>query len=185
MLLKYEQAQGDVGEDVAHDSEERDMFTRELHELGEFIFEEKYHAIVDFIVDTDGVTICKAAFKELKTNTGFLQSMFTGEKYNLRGRDTHPYYLKSNVKVCLAIIEHDMFNGSIMVVIIINTICLSIDTYRDPEAEKNKVLRILNLIFTGIFTFECYARMTGLGLREYCAVGFNVFDLLTVSMSLI
>jgi len=67
MLLKYEEVQADLQKEAEHDSENRDMFSYELHQLGEFIFpEEEYHELVDFIVDTDGVIIDKGAFKYLK-----------------------------------------------------------------------------------------------------------------------
>lgn len=131
MLLKYETVQEDITKDASHDSEDRDMFSRELHQLGEFIFPEKHHDLVDFIVDTDGVTINKAAFKHLKAKSGFIKSFFEGEKFNLN-RETDPYYKKPQVVACLKIIEHDYFPGTIMIVIILNTICLSLDSYPDP-----------------------------------------------------
>lgn len=100
-------------------------------------------------------------------------------------RKTDPYYKKEHVITCLSIIEHNYFNGSIMIVIILNTIGLALDTYPDPPEEETFVIHILNLIFTGIFTFECYVRMTGLGFKAFCAVGFNIFDFVTVTMSLL
>ena len=72
-----------------------------------------------------------------------------------------------------------------MIVIILNTIGLALDTYPDPPEEETFIIHILNLIFTGIFTFECYVRMTGLGFKAFCAVGFNIFDFVTVTMSLL
>lgn len=90
MLLKYDEAQQDNSKTASHDSDERDMFSKELHDLGEKIFPEKYHNIVDFIVDTDGIAIDKGAYKELKAASGFWQSLFEGEKYLLDR--TQEYY---------------------------------------------------------------------------------------------
>ena len=112
-----------------------------------------------------------------------LASLFEGEKFLLNRE--HPYYQSNHVKDCLAIIEHKYFNGSIMIVIVVNTLCLAIDTYRPPDEPKYPWLKNLNLCFTAIFTFECYVRLKGLGLKEYTAVPFNLFDFLTVTMSLI
>jgi hypothetical protein len=184
MLLKYEEVQADLRKDAAHDSEDRDMFSRELHDLGEFIFGPEHHALVDFIVDTDGIMIHKAALKELKAASGFFKSLFEGERNNIQ-RDTDPYYQDGHVKTCLAIIEHDYFGGSIMIVIILNTVCLALDRYPNPPEGETYVIHILNLVCTAVFTFECYVRMRGLGAKEYCKVGFNIFDLVTVAMSLI
>lgn len=72
-----------------------------------------------------------------------------------------------------------------MIVIVINTICLSIDTYRPPDTPKYPIIKNLNLLFTGIFTFECYVKLKGLGLKEFCSVAFNLFDMLTVTMSMV
>jgi hypothetical protein len=76
------------------------------------------------------------------------------------------------------------FNGFIIIVIILNTIALSMDKY--PEYPDNilKYFSYLNIVFTVVFTLEAAIKLIALGLRPFMAEGFNVFDLFIVTSSI-
>ena len=82
------------------------------------------------------------------------------------------------------IICHPLFDGCIMCVIILNTICLAMDAYPSFNSGVLTVLSYLNLLFTFIFTCEVVLKMTALGIREFSKEGFNLFDLAIVITSL-
>lgn len=71
-----------------------------------------------------------------------------------------------------------------MLVIILNTICLALDKYPAFDNEILDTLSVLNVIFTIIFTFEVFFKMTALGVKEFMKEGFNIFDLFIVLTSL-
>ena len=72
-----------------------------------------------------------------------------------------------------------------MIVILLNTMCLALDRYPDPDPIETRTIGVLNLIFTVIFTFECAVKMIGLGVFEFRQDSFNIFDLMIVTMSII
>lgn len=89
------------------------------------------------------------------------------------------------VKLCFGTIEHPLFDGSIMIVIILNTVCLAMDKYPAFDSEILETLSALNLVFTAIFTLEAVLKMIGLGMREFLRDGFNIFDLFIVITSIV
>ena len=82
------------------------------------------------------------------------------------------------------IISHPLFDGLIMCVIILNTVCMAMD--KEPQFDESvlKLLSYLNLVFTVIFTAEIVFKMTALGVKEFSKEGFNLFDLAIVITSL-
>jgi Na+-transporting methylmalonyl-CoA/oxaloacetate decarboxylase gamma subunit len=98
--------------------------------------------------------------------------------------ETDPYYQKFMVKKSLKIISHGFFDGFIMFVIILNTVILSMDKYPEFNPSILFCFKVLNLVFTVIFTCEVVLKMTAFGVRIFCKEGFNVFDLFIVMASL-
>ena len=94
-----------------------------------------------------------------------------------------PYYQNSMVKKSMEIISHPLFDGSIMCVIILNTIALAMDSHPKFEKEVLVFLSYLNMLFTVIFTAEIVLKMTALGVKEFSKEGFNIFDLAIVITS--
>ena len=70
-----------------------------------------------------------------------------------------------------------------MVCIILNSIVLAMNYYGEPET-YTKVIDILNLIFTIIFTLEAAIKITAYKTR-YFDSGSNVFDFIIVCISII
>lgn len=76
------------------------------------------------------------------------------------------------------------FNGSVVALILLNTLCLALEFY-DMPIELNDTLRVANYVFTALFTFEMVIKLIGLGVRGYAASFFNLFDGVIVIISLI
>lgn len=81
-------------------------------------------------------------------------------------------------------VESRPFNVFIIVMIIINTIFLSLVYYQMPD-QLQKALNIGNLIFTVIFACEMVLKLVGLGIKNYIKDTFNDFDAIVVIIGLL
>jgi fumarate reductase subunit C len=77
------------------------------------------------------------------------------------------------------------FDGFILFVIILNTVCQALDQYPDLDSYYLHLLQLANHIFTVIFTVEVIFKMIGLGVRCFFQEKFNQFDLVIVIISLL
>ena len=66
--------------------------------------------------------------------------------------------------------------------VIINTIALAMDRYRQPDSEAN-ALNTLNIAFTSIFTAEMVTKIFGMGLAKYLGDSLNCLDGFVVLLS--
>ncbi|EGR31257.1 hypothetical protein IMG5_114650 [Ichthyophthirius multifiliis] len=69
-------------------------------------------------------------------------------------------------------------------VIIANTIVLSLDKYPIDNAYENR-LELFNIIFTYIFAYEMCIKIIAFGLKGYFKDSFNIFDCILVFLSVI
>lgn len=117
---------------------------------------------------------------------------FIKEQQNLRQKQ-HAYRAMINerinsnklYKIAYLIQESSLFRTLIILSIIVNTVILSLDKY--PENIRiNGVMEKMNLVFTGIFTFEMFLRLFSMGFKIYFkSHWFNFFDAVIVISSLI
>lgn len=75
-----------------------------------------------------------------------------------------------------------VFNGSITLCIILNTVVLALDRYPITKSETF-LLEMLNLVFSLIFFLEMIIKLIGLGIRGYFKDAFNSFDCFIVVIS--
>lgn len=88
-------------------------------------------------------------------------------------------------KVLFLVVSHPIFSAFIFLSIIINTITLMFDRYPEPSNDTfTETLEIMNYVFMVIFTLEVVLKIIGLGIKEYCKDGFNLFDTLVVVLSI-
>ena len=84
------------------------------------------------------------------------------------------------------IIQHKVFEGFIILVIIVNSALLAID---DPTQENPHWADVLDIVFTAIFTTEMLLKMFALGVfmhkGSYLREGWNVLDFCIVILSYI
>ena len=79
---------------------------------------------------------------------------------------------------CRKIANSDCFSNTILSCIILNTICLSITWFGEPEL-LTLVMEIVNIIFTIIYTIEMIIKLIAYK-KNYFQDGWNNFDFLIV-----
>ncbi|KAM3917143.1 sodium channel protein type 2 subunit alpha-like [Leptodactylus fuscus] len=88
------------------------------------------------------------------------------------------------IKNVLNIIVMDPFvDLAITICIVLNTLFMAMEHY-PITPEFNDVLYVGNLVFTGIFTAEMVFKLIALDPYYYFQVGWNIFDSIIVSLSL-
>eukprot|EP00198_Chlamydomonas_reinhardtii_P001158 XP_001690493.1 voltage-gated Ca2+ channel, alpha subunit [Chlamydomonas reinhardtii] len=99
----------------------------------------------------------------------------------------HPYtqrqYLRLQYRVRI-FVNHNLFNQFFMLLIFLNTIFLSLEYHNQPDS-LTQALNVGNLTLTVLFTIEMVLKLFGLGFWDYIRDGFNIFDALVVTISLL
>ena len=88
------------------------------------------------------------------------------------------------VRQCYKLVVHPWFDYTIMVIILINTAVLMMDSYPEDVVLMG-VLEYINFTLTLIFVMEMLLKWVGLGLRDYVLDNFNNFDAFIVGISLL
>ncbi|KAJ8418800.1 hypothetical protein AAFF_G00002990 [Aldrovandia affinis] len=93
-----------------------------------------------------------------------------------------PRWLK--VKVWVKFMVNDPFlDLAITICIVLNTLFMALEHYPMTD-EFNKMLSVGNLVFTGIFTSEMVLKIIAMDPYYYFQQGWNIFDSVIVSLSL-
>ena len=87
-------------------------------------------------------------------------------------------------KFWLSFIEMNIFEVFIMTAIIANMITMGLN-YDESLPLYNQKLKIINYIFTSIFVFEMFSKISALGFKVYFMSNWNRFDSFVVSTSII
>ncbi|XP_077128905.1 sodium channel protein type 2 subunit alpha-like [Ranitomeya variabilis] len=96
--------------------------------------------------------------------------------------DCTPYWL--NIKHVVKLVVMDPFvDLAITICIVLNTLFMAMEHYPMTD-EFNYVLSAGNLVFTGIFTAEMVFKLIALDPYYYFQEGWNIFDGIIVSLSL-
>lgn len=87
---------------------------------------------------------------------------------------------------CLEVSETRWFTGTVVALIILNTITMAMEYPAMPSALKS-FCDISNIFFIAAFTLEMLVKMAGLGFREdgYFKSGWNRFDFTIVFLSIV
>ncbi|XP_043531181.1 sodium channel protein type 4 subunit alpha-like [Chiloscyllium plagiosum] len=97
--------------------------------------------------------------------------------------DCCPLWIK--FKEILKIIVMDPFvDLGITICIVLNTLFMAMEHYPMTETFEN-MLSVGNLVFTGIFTAEMVLKLIALDPYYYFQVGWNIFDSIIVTLSLV
>lgn len=91
---------------------------------------------------------------------------------------------------CHKIVESKIFQNTILVLIIISTITLALETPLDnPEGKKIEILTYVDYFMTGAFTFEAAVKIVAAGLiigkKTYFREAWNILDFLIVGSALL
>ncbi|XP_075384990.1 sodium channel protein type 1 subunit alpha isoform X4 [Tenrec ecaudatus] len=97
--------------------------------------------------------------------------------------DCSPYWLK--VKHIVNLVVMDPFvDLAITICIVLNTLFMAMEHY--PMTDHfNNVLKVGNLVFTGIFTAEMFLKVIAMDPYYYFQEGWNIFDGFIVTLSLV
>ncbi|KAI4817195.1 hypothetical protein KUCAC02_009471, partial [Chaenocephalus aceratus] len=71
------------------------------------------------------------------------------------------------------------FEYAIMSLIALNTVVLMMKCYPAPDLYQS-MLKYLNILFTALFTLECFLKIIAFGPLNYLKAAWNVFDFVTV-----
>ncbi|GBG24665.1 Voltage-dependent L-type calcium channel subunit alpha-1S [Hondaea fermentalgiana] len=82
------------------------------------------------------------------------------------------------------LVQSDVFQGFITLLIVLNTITLSME-HHNMSANERAFQDTANATFTIAFTIEMGLKLIGLGPRQYAKDFFNVFDFVIVTISLV
>ena len=99
--------------------------------------------------------------------------------------DEDSYYKNPLTRVCFYIVNSPIFNGFILLVIVANTVVLSMDKFPEYDEKVQNIFSVMNLTFTIIFTVEVVIKIIGIGTRGFIADKFNIFDATIVLVSLV
>uniref|UniRef100_A0A663MWB5 Sodium channel protein n=1 Tax=Athene cunicularia TaxID=194338 RepID=A0A663MWB5_ATHCN len=94
-----------------------------------------------------------------------------------------PPWLKLKEFVKLVVMDPFVDLG-ITICIVLNTLFMAMEHYPMTEEFEN-VLSVGNLVFTGIFTAEMVLKLIALDPYEYFQQGWNIFDSIIVTLSLV
>ncbi|RVE70059.1 hypothetical protein OJAV_G00084460 [Oryzias javanicus] len=87
-------------------------------------------------------------------------------------------------RLLYTIIMDPFVDLTITICIVLNTVFMAMEHY--PMSEKfEELLSIGNLVFTGIFTAEMILKLLAMDPYYYFQVGWNIFDSIIVTMSLV
>ncbi|KAK1876747.1 Sodium channel protein type 1 subunit alpha [Dissostichus eleginoides] len=96
--------------------------------------------------------------------------------------DCYPAWLKIKDVVCMVVMD-PFVDLAITICIVLNTLFMAMEHYPMTK-EFNSVLSVGNLVFTGIFTAEMCFKIIALDPYYYFQEGWNIFDGIIVSLSL-
>uniref|UniRef100_A0A8C0JK83 Sodium channel protein n=1 Tax=Canis lupus dingo TaxID=286419 RepID=A0A8C0JK83_CANLU len=94
-----------------------------------------------------------------------------------------PYWIKFK-KLVYFIVMDPFVDLAITICIVLNTLFMAMEHHPMTDEFKN-VLTVGNLVFTGIFAAEMVLKLIAMDPYEYFQVGWNIFDSLIVTLSLV
>ncbi|XP_033612296.1 sodium channel protein type 9 subunit alpha isoform X2 [Fukomys damarensis] len=94
-----------------------------------------------------------------------------------------PYWIKFK-KIIYFIVMDPFVDLAITICIVLNTLFMAMEHYPMTLEFKN-VLAVGNLVFTGIFAAEMVLKLIAMDPYEYFQVGWNIFDSIIVTLSLV
>ncbi|XP_066201105.1 sodium channel protein type 9 subunit alpha [Saccopteryx leptura] len=94
-----------------------------------------------------------------------------------------PFWIKFK-KLIYVIVMDPFVDLAITICIVLNTLFMAMEHHPMTEEFKH-VLSVGNLVFTGIFAAEMVLKLIAMDPYEYFQVGWNIFDSLIVTLSLV
>ncbi|CAF1075761.1 unnamed protein product, partial [Didymodactylos carnosus] len=84
--------------------------------------------------------------------------------------------LRSRIRL---LVKTQVFYWTVIVLVFLNTVCVAIEHHSQPEF-LTSFLYYAEFLFLGLFIFEMLLKMFGLGVSQYFASSFNIFDFVVI-----
>ncbi|CAF3656370.1 unnamed protein product, partial [Adineta steineri] len=84
--------------------------------------------------------------------------------------------IKSKIRI---LVKTQAFYWTVIVLVFLNTACVAIEHDRQQQF-LTEFLYIAEFVFLGLFIFEMLFKMYGLGVNQYFASSFNIFDFIVI-----
>ena len=96
-------------------------------------------------------------------------------------------YIPAAMNPLRRLVDHSVFTGAVITVIIANAVVLGLQTYEDLDREYGDVLDLLNALFLAFFVVEISLRVASYLPRpwNYFREGWNVFDFFAVALAFV
>ena len=121
----------------------------------------------------------------LKSRRSRCGEMWLGKPEETTPPQDKKYYQCCLSRSCFWLVHTPIFNYSIFLFIIVNTVVLSLDRYPLPPENEQRVVEALNYFFTAVFALEMVFKLVGYGFINYIRDGFNILDAIVVIVSLV
>ena len=101
-------------------------------------------------------------------------------KFATEDNKLHQYWTKFR-KIILRIIEHNLFEGFILLIIFLSSLSLTFqDVNLKSGSYEENILNIFDYIFTSIFVIEMILKWFGNGLKKYFNDAWSLLDFVIV-----
>ncbi|KAI1305266.1 Voltage-dependent calcium channel type A subunit alpha-1 [Halotydeus destructor] len=115
--------------------------------------------------------------KNQKSCIDFAISAKPLQRYMPKNKDSYKFKI-------WRVVVSTAFEYFIMSLIVMNTVLLMMKYYRQSDEYTTK-LKLMNIIFTSMFSVECCLKIVSLGVRNFFKDSWNTFDFITVVGSVI
>ncbi|GAB1286386.1 Sodium channel protein type 9 subunit alpha [Apodemus speciosus] len=141
--------------------------------------------IIDKATSDDSGTTNQMRKKRLSSSYFLSEDMLNDPHLRQRAM-SRASILTNTVEDNLKNLDKNVHHGdlAITICIVLNTLFMAMEHHPMTEEFKN-VLAVGNLIFTGIFAAEMVLKLIAMDPYEYFQVGWNIFDSLIVTLSLV
>ena len=154
--------------------------------------------VIEFIIQQDITTVKKKRKTVLQSddgdaNTSAAKSMVSNIYVGLYAAFINdeitvpaiPYYKYKITRWTYRVVMHPLFNTTIMLIIVMNTIMLAFDRYPEPPDDQQFIFYVFNIVFTVIFGLEVLIKILALSFSGFLRDRFNIFDTIVVIISVI
>jgi hypothetical protein len=88
------------------------------------------------------------------------------------------------IRIFFVVSTHNAFNIGLTFCIVLNTALLAMDRYPIKNSQQN-MLETMNGLLSWVFFIEMVTKLIGLGIKDYAADSFNLFDCTVVVISIV
>lgn len=146
-------------------------------------FKLKLNVNLHISAQIDNADMSSPQFNDVSMDNNKFEYFQGHSNYRIWHRSPYRYFQMLQ-KVLHKLLESPQFGTFIIILVISNVICLSLDYYGTSTTTENNLLQA-NLFFTFVFFSEMILKIIGYNLINYCRNSMNLLDAIVVILSLI